>query len=355
MKKRLKNSEGITLVALVITIVILIILAVVAVNAIFGESGLLRYAEDARNYQVNADSADGTLINDATEYIDQIIGGNNNNQEETVDLTGKNIIWIGDSLVRGLNETANNAFPEYFARLTNANCYNFSALGAKIEIDETVTSKNYLMTQVNQAIESTSERPDETVDLIVISAGGNDIFDYDSMKKEIGTVDTGTSDVTSGDTIMTDFEKTIKTIKDNFPNTKILFVKAYNSSQESVEEINYADIKLYWELDYINQLLGTSASSFEEIKDLIIQTLTDGDSDKGIDPQITIMKQYSDQMMGQIQAAASKWGFEFLDIGDYISLEEGTDLQEDYKHISAEGYEKLTPYIVQKAQEMLAN
>ena len=72
----LKNGRGITLVALVITIVILIILAVVAINAVFGDSGLLQYAQDARNYQANADSADAGMINSAMEYIDGIIGGN---------------------------------------------------------------------------------------------------------------------------------------------------------------------------------------------------------------------------------------------------------------------------------------
>ena len=70
-----KRERGITLVALVITIVILIILAVVAINAVFGDSGLLQYAQDARNYQANADTSDGELINSATEYIDGIIDG----------------------------------------------------------------------------------------------------------------------------------------------------------------------------------------------------------------------------------------------------------------------------------------
>ena len=81
LKEKLKRSlqskeKGITLVALVITIVILIILAVVTINFAFGDSGLIRYAEDARDYQANADATDSELLNDATEYIDGIIGGN---------------------------------------------------------------------------------------------------------------------------------------------------------------------------------------------------------------------------------------------------------------------------------------
>ena len=78
------KEKGITLVALVITIVILIILAVVAINAVFGDSGLLQYVQDARNYQANADSADSELINSATEYIDGIISENSGDNEPTV-------------------------------------------------------------------------------------------------------------------------------------------------------------------------------------------------------------------------------------------------------------------------------
>ena len=71
-----KDERGITLVALVITIVILIILAVVTINFAFGDNGLISQAERARDYQANADSTDSKLLNDATEYIDGIIGGN---------------------------------------------------------------------------------------------------------------------------------------------------------------------------------------------------------------------------------------------------------------------------------------
>ena len=80
LKERLKrrsqkDESGITLVALVITIVILIILAVVTINFAFGDNGLIKQAEMAKDYQANADSTDSKLLNDATEYIDGIIGG----------------------------------------------------------------------------------------------------------------------------------------------------------------------------------------------------------------------------------------------------------------------------------------
>ena len=48
----LKKEKGITLVALVVTIVILIILATVAINGTFGENGLIRKAEEAKEMMV---------------------------------------------------------------------------------------------------------------------------------------------------------------------------------------------------------------------------------------------------------------------------------------------------------------
>ena len=47
-QKALKQKRGITLIALVITIVILIILATVAVSYVFGENGIIGYADKAK-------------------------------------------------------------------------------------------------------------------------------------------------------------------------------------------------------------------------------------------------------------------------------------------------------------------
>ena len=48
-QKALKNTKGITLVALVLTIVIIMILSAITINTIFGENGLIKQAENAKN------------------------------------------------------------------------------------------------------------------------------------------------------------------------------------------------------------------------------------------------------------------------------------------------------------------
>ena len=54
MRETIKREKGITLVALVITIIIIIILATVTLNFAFGDNGLIKRAEDARDYYTKA-------------------------------------------------------------------------------------------------------------------------------------------------------------------------------------------------------------------------------------------------------------------------------------------------------------
>lgn len=76
------NTKGITLVALVITIVILIILATVTVNNVFGDNGLIKQAERSRIYQENAILADSELIEEASDYIDNILDKKDDDNQE---------------------------------------------------------------------------------------------------------------------------------------------------------------------------------------------------------------------------------------------------------------------------------
>lgn len=61
--KRISNQKGITLIALVITVVILIILATISINFVFGEDGLIRRAEQARDLYENKAKEEQELLN----------------------------------------------------------------------------------------------------------------------------------------------------------------------------------------------------------------------------------------------------------------------------------------------------
>ena len=75
MRKTLKNTNGITLIALVVTIVVLLILAGVSINALFGDSGIINKAKDAQNRMDEATKNDLDSINSLNEWIDGKING----------------------------------------------------------------------------------------------------------------------------------------------------------------------------------------------------------------------------------------------------------------------------------------
>ena len=96
LKKRreINRQEGITLIALVITIVILIILATVAINAIFGEKGLIQYAEKGKD--VYTESGEKQAIDMAVLTLKAKLEsiGKDNLKEEIEKITGSNSIKI---------------------------------------------------------------------------------------------------------------------------------------------------------------------------------------------------------------------------------------------------------------------
>ena len=74
MKRR--SEEGITLIALVVTIVILIILATISISALFGENGLIKKAQEAKQHQTNAVAMEeGEMDKLADEYANMLEEG----------------------------------------------------------------------------------------------------------------------------------------------------------------------------------------------------------------------------------------------------------------------------------------
>lgn len=69
----LKNQRGITLVALVITIVILIILATVAITFAFGDNGLIGRAEQAQQFQANADAQFDQFTTNTESFLNSVL------------------------------------------------------------------------------------------------------------------------------------------------------------------------------------------------------------------------------------------------------------------------------------------
>lgn len=69
MSKKNSNQNGITLIALVVTIIVLIILATISINAVLGENGLIKKAEQAKEIQANAEAKEAEEMNKLAEEL----------------------------------------------------------------------------------------------------------------------------------------------------------------------------------------------------------------------------------------------------------------------------------------------
>ena len=82
--RKLKNANGITLIALVVTIVVLLILAGVSINALFGQDGIIQKAKDAQNKMDQATQNDLDSINELNNWIDGKINGTTGEESKPV-------------------------------------------------------------------------------------------------------------------------------------------------------------------------------------------------------------------------------------------------------------------------------
>ena len=89
------NSRGITLVALVITIIVLIILSTVAINFIFGDNGLIRRAEQAKELAEESSKAEANALSDLEEQMDYVLASESGYSE----LNGVNIPKLREGMI----------------------------------------------------------------------------------------------------------------------------------------------------------------------------------------------------------------------------------------------------------------
>ena len=73
---RNKKEKGITLIALIVTIVVLIILATISINAIFGENGIVKRAQNAKDLYGEGKKTESNSLDYYADYIDGYLNGN---------------------------------------------------------------------------------------------------------------------------------------------------------------------------------------------------------------------------------------------------------------------------------------
>ena len=73
LRNSLRKQGGITLIALIVTIIILIILATISINIIFGDGGLLKRAEQAKELHEQGARDEADILNEVDKYLKDII------------------------------------------------------------------------------------------------------------------------------------------------------------------------------------------------------------------------------------------------------------------------------------------
>ena len=72
-ESKFKNNKGITLIALVVTIVVLLILAGISINALIGDNGLIKRAQDAKDKWKTAEKSDLESLNNINNFLKENI------------------------------------------------------------------------------------------------------------------------------------------------------------------------------------------------------------------------------------------------------------------------------------------
>ena len=97
MKRNYLKEKGITLIALVVTIVVLLILAGVTMNALFGDSGIIKRAQDAQNKMDQATQKDLEQIDALENWMNEHTGNNNGWAQNKTEVTnGSKTYTVGD-------------------------------------------------------------------------------------------------------------------------------------------------------------------------------------------------------------------------------------------------------------------
>ena len=223
-----KKEQGITLIALVVTIIILLILSGITINMLFSNEGIFKIAQDAANATNTAIQDEQTEMNTLLEMLNSISNSNNNETEE-VSLANRDILWVGDMHMAGI-ENDDKGFSAYFLETEEVNSSYTTAYSMLITDKENQGVPSFK--NVAEDIASSGR----ALDIIVLEVGITDCFVYDmgnldgSFKKEIGTLETAETQ----DTVISDFVEELNIIKGSYPDTQLLYVQSYDSSEEAL-------------------------------------------------------------------------------------------------------------------------
>ena len=108
------SNQGITLVALVVTIVVLIILATISINAVLGENGLIKKAQQAQELHEQSTQKEQNDLDKYAEYLDKELN-NGNYQDKYLD----NTLPVSPRLAEGMTKVKYNGTSGKWEKVTD--------------------------------------------------------------------------------------------------------------------------------------------------------------------------------------------------------------------------------------------
>ena len=129
MKKVLKNTNGITLVALVITIIILLILATISIQSLTN-TGLFEKAKEAKEKTKNATENQAKILNDYEDELNKYVSGTTQTQK----LADK--VKVGDYVTYTPDALDSNAVATLKSNLNTYSGKSDSTINSEIKRDD---------------------------------------------------------------------------------------------------------------------------------------------------------------------------------------------------------------------------
>lgn len=364
IRNKIQEEKGITLIALVITIIVLIILAGVSINLVLGENGIIKKAQYAKSEYEKGAINDLIMLNQMVDYMDGLEGS----KSEKVDLSNKLSLWYGDSIMVGLHNTrkVTNSYgvevpagiPDYYRDLAGSNVtktLNFAVAGTTISNN----SPNDLHIEKVISLTSLGEEANN-VELVVLDGGGNDILAYEagaydsSLMKNIGTA----TDTTS-DTVINDFRKIIKLIKEKFPNAKILYVHPLSLDQTAIEMQTLKNYGVYdHTVEEINEEYHTDFKTMKDVRLALLRAPEYATTQQEARSMANRMLARAEGLYRELPIVCKELGVEYLDLSSIIEQNRDESDNNSYVndtdklHITHEGYTELAPHIERKVREM---
>ena len=127
-EKKRQENKGITLIALVVTIVVLIILATVSILAVFGDNGIIKKSQEAKDLYGEEKRTESNSLDHYADYIGNYLEKKEESKEEGITATvdGKTVTITKDNVATYLGRVVSNYKPTTNTVTVGTNTYTVS-------------------------------------------------------------------------------------------------------------------------------------------------------------------------------------------------------------------------------------